>query len=139
MKNRTQEASLHPLLDLSVDEEPAIAVPDTAAAAASRTADPADHRLTLGILAIMLGIGALVIAWWGVSGTTDIVDQLSYIGTGMCAGTCLLVLGTVLIVAREHARDREAFQEIIGRLEERLAGEFDHLDRLVRSDDHRRL
>jgi hypothetical protein len=135
MKNTTKEAALHPLLEVSMDDQSHAEVTTSPAADSTGAASPADHRQMFGIIAILLGIGALLLAWWGVTGTADTTDQLSYIGSGVSVGGCLLVLGTVLIVAHEHARDREALQGIVTRLgvlEQGLAGEFDHLDRLLR-------
>lgn len=146
MKNKNSEMALHPLLE-AADDEPAVETthPATAGAPADATVGATDRRQTIGIGFMGLGVVVLLIAWWGVSGTADTVDQLSYIGSGVAAGVCLLVVGTVLIVACEHTRDREAILQLgrelgtqLRQLEEGLAGEFDHLDRTLRTEKLRR-
>ena len=142
-KNKNPALALHPLLE-ATDEE--LVVTDGASARAAPTVATAqqagstpapDRRHSLGVLLMGLGIVALLVAWWGVSGTADTVDQLSYIGTGVTLGLCLMGAGTVLLVACEHGRDREAIHELaaqLRRLEEGLAGEFDHLETAIRAD-----
>jgi hypothetical protein len=139
LKNKNRELNLHPLLQETNDE---IVVTGGGSGAGDAPAVGAgDRRQTLGMLLIGLGVIVLLVAWWGVSGTADTVDQLSYIGTGLSAGAGFLVVGTVLLVACEHTRDRQAIQELaaqLRRLEEGLAGEFDHLDQTLRTDKLRR-
>jgi hypothetical protein len=144
LKNKNREMTLHPLLEDSDGfkspndgNSPGIA----SAGSATPGVRVRDPRQSLGMFLIGLGVIVLMIAWWGVSGTADTVDQLSYIGTGVCAGACFLVVGTVLLVACEHTRDRDAIQELstqLRRLEEGLAGEFDHMEETLRPEHLRR-
>ena len=148
LKNKKVDMTVHPLLD-EVDDDPMVEnTPDDAPAAVTKPAEGRDPRQTLGIGLMLLGVIALLVAWWGVSGTTDTVDQLSYIGSGLAVGLGLLGVGTVLVMVCEHARDREVILELkreqlelkgeLRRLEAGLAGEFDHLERTLRSEQLRR-
>ena len=89
-----------------------------------------DRRQTLGGVLILAGLLAVLGAWFGISGTNNTTDQLSYLASGGLGGAAFLLIGSILFVSQEHARDREAFAQLDGRLrrlEEGLAAEFDHL------------
>jgi hypothetical protein len=89
-----------------------------------------DRRQMLGGVLILAGLLAVMGAWFGISGTNNTTDQLSYLASGGLGGAGLLLMGSLLFVSQEHARDREAFTHMdarIRRLEEGLAAEFDHL------------
>ncbi|HYH48167.1 MAG TPA: hypothetical protein VEG38_01335 [Acidimicrobiia bacterium] len=93
-----------------------------------------DRRQTLGALLIAAGLVAVLGAWFGISGTNNTTDQLSYLASGGLGGAGLILVGSLFFVSQEHSRDREAltqaFTELDGRvrkLEEGLAAEFDHL------------
>jgi hypothetical protein len=93
-----------------------------------------DWRQALGGGALTIGFLVLALGWWGVSGTLNTADQLSYLLSGGLAGAALVATGLTLLVSHEHAADRAAIGRIEARLtqlEEGLAGEFDTvLDRL---------
>ncbi len=89
-----------------------------------------DRRMTLGAVLVLAGLLAVLGAWFGISGTNNTTDQLSYLASGGIGGAAFLLIGSILFVSQEHARDREAFAELdsrMRRLEEGLAAEFDHL------------
>ena len=89
-----------------------------------------DRRQTLGAVLVLAGLLAVLGAWFGISGTNNTTDQLSYLASGGIGGAAFLLIGSILFVSQEHARDREAFAQLdnrLRRLEEGLAAEFDHL------------
>ena len=89
-----------------------------------------DRRQTLGAVLVLAGLVAVLGAWFGISGTNNTTDQLSYLASGGIGGAAFLLIGSILFVSQEHARDREAFAQLDGRLrslEEGLDAEFDHL------------
>ena len=95
-----------------------------------------DRRQTLGGVLILVGLLAVLGAWFGISGTNNTTDQLSYLASGGIGGAAFLLIGSILFVSQEHSRDREAFALLdarIRRLEEGLAAEFDHLYGLLAS------
>jgi hypothetical protein len=95
-----------------------------------------DRRQTLGGVLVFVGLLAVLGAWFGISGTNNTTDQLSYLASGGIGGAAFLLIGSILFVSQEHSRDREAFALLdarLRRLEEGLAGEFDHLYGLLNS------
>ncbi|HVW35081.1 MAG TPA: hypothetical protein VHL53_21290 [Acidimicrobiia bacterium] len=95
-----------------------------------------DRRQTLGGVLILAGLLAVLGAWFGISGTNNTTDQLSYLASGGIGGAAFLLIGSILFVSQEHSRDRESFALLdarIRRLEEGLAAEFDHLYGLLGS------
>ena len=100
-----------------------------------RAAPPAlDWRQLAGALLAVAGLVAVVLAWVGVSGTLRTSAQLSYLTSGGIGGAALVFLGGVCFMSFEHRRDREALAELearLTRLEDGLAGEFDHLAALI--------
>lgn len=121
----------HPLLDDSV--EPIL--PPTGSSRRRRVASiNLDRRQVLGALFVLAGLGAVLGAWIGVSGTQDTGYQLSYITSGGLGGMGIIAAGVVFLVSAEHERDRTAIATLVERmrhLEEGLAGEFDHLYRVL--------
>ena len=94
-----------------------------------------DWRQAAGGGAVLLGFLALALGWWGVSGTGQTADQLSYVLSGGLTGAAFVATGLTLFMAYEHAADRDTIAGLetrLRRLEEGLAGEFDavhsHLD-----------
>ena len=77
-----------------------------------------EWRQALGGGLIALGVIAIIIAWYGVSGTLDPGRQMPYLASGGVGGGALVVLGVTLLVSFEHARDRGALEAVLGRLDE---------------------
>jgi hypothetical protein len=64
-----------------------------------------------------LGFIATLVAWYGVSGTLDPGEQMPYISSGGFGGAALIALGVTLLVAYEHARDRDALRDVLDELD----------------------
>lgn len=76
-----------------------------------------DWRQAVGGALLTLGFLAIMIAWYGVSGTLDPGKQMPYISSGGFGGAALIALGVTLLVAYEHARDRAALRDVLSELD----------------------
>ena len=83
----------------------------------SRQIGTLDWRQAVGLGLIGLGALAIMIAWYGVSGTLDPAEQMPYISSGGFGGAALIAVGVTLLSAFEHARDRAALESVLERLE----------------------
>jgi hypothetical protein len=93
-----------------------------------------DWRQGIGMALVVAGVVAVIGAYVGVSGTSNTADQLSYMTSGGLGGVVLLAAGVVFFSAYEHRRDRSAMEGLTERLlhlEDGLAGEFDHLYKVM--------
>ena len=113
----------HPLATVAYQEaEPA---PPRGSARRAATPSPArgsleslDWRQAVGGALIVLGMLAIVIAWFGVSGTLDPGEQMPYISSGGFGGSALIAIGVTLLVSFEHSRDRDALAQVLDELDE---------------------
>lgn len=83
-----------------------------------------------GIVSLALGAIAVIIGWFGVSGTDEVWRQMPYFVSGGIGGTCLISLGVLSLLAYEHRQDRAYVADLLRQqqeLEFGLAGEFDAL------------
>ena len=73
---------------------------------------------TLGAM-VSGAVGAilLVAGYWGVSDTTVPGDQLPYFASSTLPGLALVALTVVLLVRREHERDREELRALTARFD----------------------
>ena len=62
---------------------------------------------------------AVIIGWFGVSGTLEPGEQMPYISSGGFGGAALIAIGVTLIVSYEHVRDRDALRQVLDELERR--------------------
>lgn len=76
-----------------------------------------DWRQALGMGLIGIGTIAVIVAWWGVSGTLDPGKQMPYISSGGFGGAVLIAIGVTLLSSFEHARDRAALEVVLDRLD----------------------
>jgi len=76
-----------------------------------------DWRQAAGGALVAVGAVAIIIAWWGISGTLDPGKQMPYISSGGFGGAALIALGVTLLVAYEHARDRAALRDVLSELD----------------------
>lgn len=76
-----------------------------------------DWRQAVGMGLIALGAVAIIIAWYGVSGTVDPGEQMPYISSGGFGGAALIAIGVTLLSSFEHARDRAALDAVLERLD----------------------
>lgn len=97
---------------------------EPAAAPARRPLAPAgslqslDWRQAVGGALVVLGMLAIVIAWFGVSGTLDPGEQMPYISSGGFGGAALIAIGVTLLISFEHSRDRDALAQVLDELDE---------------------
>ena len=71
-----------------------------------RTPEAEQERWALigGVVAMVLGFGCILGAWWGASGTTVIVDAISYLISGGVLGLGLIIIGAALFVRYSSTR-----------------------------------
>jgi hypothetical protein len=89
-----------------------------------------DWRQTVGGALVGLGLIAITVAWYGVSGTLDPGEQMPYISSGGFGGAALIALGVTLLVGYEHVRDRAALRDVLSELD-LLRTRLETLDRDV--------
>jgi hypothetical protein len=60
--------------------------------------------LVAGLVLPLLGLGAIVLGWWGASGSAYPADQLPYVISGGLLGVGLIVAGAALFVRYSMTR-----------------------------------
>lgn len=88
-----------------------------------------DWRQALGGALVGIGVLAIIIAWWLVSGTPYPGEQMPPIASGGLGGAALIAVGVTLLNAFEHVKDRDALREVLDRV--------DDLERRARASDHK--
>lgn len=76
-----------------------------------------DWRQALGGALVGVGVLAIIIAWWLVSGTPYPGEQMPPLASGGLGGAALIAIGVLLLNSFEHVKDREALAEVLARLE----------------------
>lgn len=90
-------------------------------------------RQVVGGVLIFGGIIAVIVSWFGISGTLDPGKQMPYLISGGIGGAMAVAIGVTSLISNEHARDRDSLDELYGRLEAMEAtvdGIEEHLVRL---------
>lgn len=81
-----------------------------------RLAAPARAGLAFGAIAVS-GLVALVLAWYGVSGTVDLSNQMAYTVSGGAGGLALVVTGATLLASHVgrclSAREDAALEQVL--------------------------
>lgn len=75
-----------------------------------------DWRQALGVALIAVGLISLVIGYVGISGTKDTYDQLTYFLSNGIGGAAAIIIGSTVLVIREHVADRQAMAQLDERL-----------------------
>ena len=70
-------------------------------------------RDRLGWVALVLGIGLLLLGWYGVSGERYTARQLPYLASATAPGAALLLAGTVLLALGRRIGEPDADQQQI--------------------------
>jgi Trk-type K+ transport system membrane component len=80
--------------------------------------DPAVRATVVFFALAVSGIVALILAWWGVSGTYDVSNQVAYTVSGGLGGLALAVAGSGLLFTHlgrwASAREDAALDRVIG-------------------------
>jgi hypothetical protein len=71
---------------------------------------PARQLLAWALAA--LGVVALFLGWWGVSGTALTAKQIPYVVSGGLTGTCLLVLAAAAFASDDVGRRLDRLDEV---------------------------
>lgn len=88
-----------------------------------------DWRQGLGGALILVGFILLIVGYVQISGTTETYDQLTYFLADGIGGAAAIIVGSTVLIIREHNEDRHA----IRLLDERLSD----LDRRLPRDTMR--
>lgn len=75
-----------------------------------------DWRQAVGVALIAVGLISLIIGYVGISGTKDTYDQLTYFLSNGIGGAAAIILGSTVLVIREHVADRQAMAQLDERL-----------------------
>lgn len=97
---------------------PTAPVPAVRAATGRGSLASLDWRQAVGGGLIVLGMLAIVISWFGVSGTLDPGEQMPYISSGGFGGSALIAIGVTLLISFEHSRDRDALAQVLDELDD---------------------
>jgi hypothetical protein len=77
------------------------------------------HRRLIAAVALTIAsLVALIVGYVGVSGTTIVADQLSYIASGGLFGLFLLGVGTMLFWSEQRERELKRLDDLEMRMEE---------------------
>ena len=85
----------------------------------------------LGALSMAAGGLAIVLGWWGVSGTTKTSHQLPYLISGGLGGLFLLGVGATLWLSADLRDEWRHLASMEDRIVERLRSEHAESDRSV--------
>jgi hypothetical protein len=91
----------------------------------SKTPARLDWRQAVGVLLIAGGFVTLLVGYAGISGTKNTYDQLTYFLSNGIGGAAAIIVGSTVLVIREHVADRQAIRRIdeqLYQLEGRLQG-----------------
>lgn len=95
-----------------------------------------DRGRVLGWGLVAVGLFAVAVGWFGVSGMDQLYRQVPYLISGGIGGALLVAIGVTVLINTEHRRDRDALRDVLdavhdlddrvearlGKLERRLAG-----------------
>lgn len=105
----------------------AVRISQSAIAIGGRTYHP---RQVVAVALVIAGGIAVLIGWFGVSGSSDVWEQIPYLVSGGIGGAILVLLGLLVYLSYEHMLDRGYVADLLRQqreLELGLAGEFDSL------------
>lgn len=94
----------------------------------------------LGAGLVVVGVIAIAVGWFGVSGTDRVWEQMPYFVSGGIGGSSLITLGVLCLLAYEHRQDRFYVADLLRQqkeLEFGLAGEFDALLEQIQATGNR--
>lgn len=106
--------------EVTIERHPFLDTPSAAGGGRLAGSGPVatlDWRQALGGALLLAGIVAVMVAWYGISGTLDPGKQMPYLASGGIGGAALIAIGVTLLLSFEHARDRAALAEVLDRLE----------------------
>lgn len=72
----------------------------------------------VGAALVLVGVVVMMLGWWGMSGTEDLLHQFSYLMSGGVIGVAVVAVGLTVLLGYEHARDRAGLTEVLARLDE---------------------
>jgi hypothetical protein len=85
-----------------------------------------DWRQALGVALIAGGLISLIIGYIGISGTKETYDQFTYFLSNGIGGAAAIIIGSTVLIIREHVADRQAMAQLDNRLssiDRRIPGE----------------
>ena len=76
-----------------------------------------DLTVAIPIAVIVIGAVLLFAGYWGASDTANPGDQIPHLASGTVPGLALVIAGAVLLLRREHERDREELRALTARFD----------------------
>ena len=92
-------------------------------------------RQVTALALIAVGFVGIAVGWFGVSGASQVWEQMPYIISGGIGGAGLIAVGIVVYLSYEHLADRTYVEDLLRQqeaLELGLAAEFDALATQIR-------
>lgn len=85
------------------------------------TSSPPPPRIVastaMAVAAIAIGAILLFVGYWGASDTSSPGEQIPHLASATVPGLALVIGGTVLVLRREHERDREELRALTARFD----------------------
>lgn len=76
-----------------------------------------DLAVAIPIAVIAVGAVLLFAGYWGASDTANPGDQIPHLASGTVPGLALVIGGAILLLRREHERDREELRALTARFD----------------------
>ena len=76
-----------------------------------------DLTVAIPIAVIVIGAVLLFAGYWGASDTANPGDQIPHLASGTVHGLALVIGGAILLLRREHERDREELRALTARFD----------------------
>ena len=76
-----------------------------------------DLTVAIPIAVIVIGAVLLFAGYWGASDTANPGDQIPHLASGTVPGLALVIGGAILLLRREHERDREELRALTARFD----------------------
>jgi hypothetical protein len=83
-----------------------------------RSLRPSDPWTIAAVLCLFGGAVLLVVAWYDISGTANLYEQLPYLVSAGFSGLALIMVGSALVVAGRHDRVERRLAQLLDAIAE---------------------
>jgi len=103
-----------------------------------RSLRPSDPWSIGAVLCLFGGAVLLVVAWYDISGTADLYEQMPYLVSAGFSGMALIIVGSALVIAGRHDRVERRLAQLLDAITEAAGSEGAAAsDQAVASDEPR--